>query len=314
MSAISVDNQPILSHNTNPKPLNLVLEGIRSRIQQVGDKPYVSVQKQMQILDELAAFEFGRFMIQNLGWNGYWTHYVLTYPEKGRKTGLGHDGKPLTEMENFLLNEAPTVLGTQQRYQHFLDQNQQAVREGAVLACIPCGLMGELLYLDYSNVRNFRLVGIDIDKDALAGAKALAQMLKLDQNVELLQKDAWNLDSRNDFDLISSNGLNIYEPDNDKLIELYRQFYLALKAGGKLVTSFLTYPPFDKEKCEWDITKIDSSAVLLEQIIFYDVLNGKWQCFRTSSEIHQELTSVGFQSVEFIYDEGRVFPTVVAMK
>lgn len=101
--------------------------------------------------------------------------------------------------------------------------------------------MGELLYLNYSAVRDFRLVGIDIDKDALAGAKALAQSLKLHKNVELLEKDGWRLGLKNEFDLISSNGLNIYEPDTNKVTELYRQFYLALKQGGKLVTSFLTY-------------------------------------------------------------------------
>ena len=314
MSIRSEDNQRTLSHNPIVDDLEEVLESIRALIQQAGDKPYVSVARQLQILDELAAFELGRFMIQNKGWNGYWTHYVLTFPEKGRKTGLGYDGKPLTKMENFILNEAPTVLATQQRYRHFLVQNQQAVRECAVLACIPCGLMGELLYLDYSAVRDFRLVGIDIDRYALDAARALAQSLKLDENVELLQKDAWTLGLKNEFDLISSNGLNIYEPDNDKVTELYRQFYLALKPGGKLVTSFWTYPPSHEEKCEWDLTKINTEAALLDKIIFSDVLNGNWLCFRTYSEMHQQLTSVEFKSVKFIDDQARIFPTVVAMK
>lgn len=121
------------------------------------------------------------------------------------------------------------------------------MQEGVVLACVPSGLMGELLNLDYSAVRDFRLVGIDIDRDALDGARALAQKLKLDQNVELLQKDAWNLGLRNEVDLISNNGLNIYEAELDKVTELYRQFYLALKPGGQLVTSFLTYPPSMKK-------------------------------------------------------------------
>lgn len=312
--SIDLENtQRTLSHNSHPNALEEVLESIRSKIQQSGDKPYASVAKQLQILDELAAFEFGRFMIQNRGWNGYWTHYVLTYPEKGRKTGLGHDGKPLTKMENFLLNEAPTVLATQERYRHFLAQNQQAVQEGAVLACVPCGLMGELLYLDYSAVRNFRLVGIDIDRDALDGARALAQKLKLDQNVELLQKDAWNLGLRNEFDLISTNGLNIYEPELDKVTELYRQFYLALKPGGQLVTSFFTYPP-SHEKCEWDMTKLNAEAARMEQIIFSDILNGKWLCYYTYSQMYEQLTSLGFKNIKFLDDTVRLFPTVLAKK
>lgn len=307
------DSQRILSHNSYPNELEEVLESIRIKIKQAGDKQYVSVARQLQILDELAAFELGRFMIQNRGWNGYWTHYVLTFPEKGRKTGLGHDGKPLTKIEDFLLNEAPNVLATQERYQHFLAQNQQAVQEGVVLACVPCGLMGELLNLDYSAVRDFRLVGIDIDQDALDDARALAQKLKLEQNIELLQKDAWNLGLRNEFDLISSNGLNVYEPDLDKVTELYHQFYLALKPGGKLVTSFLTYPP-SHEKSECDLTKINAEAAQMQQIIVSDILNFKGLCFSTYSQVAEQLSSVGFKNIRFIDDTARLFPTVLAQK
>jgi len=307
------DSQRVLSHNSDPNELEEVLESIRIRIKQAGDKQYVSVARQLQILDELAAFEFGRFMIQNRGWNGYWTHYVLTFPEKGRKTGLGSNGKPLTKIEDFLLNEAPTILATQERYRHFLAQNQQAVQEGVVLACVPCGLMGELLNLDYSTVRDFRLVGIDIDRDALDGARALAQNLKLAQNIELLQKDAWNLGLRNEFDLISSNGLNVYEADQDKVTELYRQFYLALKPGGKLVTSFLPYPP-SHEKCECDLTKISAEAAQMQQIILSDLLNSKGLGFSTYSQVDEQLTSVGFKNIRFIDDTARLFPTVLAQK
>jgi len=307
------DSQRILSHNSSPNELEEVLENIRIRIKQAGDKQYFSVARQLQLLDELAAFEFGRFMIQNRGWNGYWTHYVLTYPEKGRKTGLGYDGKPLTKIENFLLNEAPNILAAQERYRHFLAQNQQAVQEGVVLACVPCGFMSELLNLDYSAVRDFRLVGIDIDQDALDGARALAQKLKLEQNIELLQKDAWNLGLRNEFDLISSNGLNVYEAELDKVTELYHQFYLALKPGGKLVTSFLAYPP-SHEKCECDLTKINAEAAQMQQIILSDILNIKGLCYSTYSQMAEQLTSVGFKNIRFIDDTARSFPTVLAQK
>ena len=313
MSNSLEDSQRILSHNPYSNDLEEVLESIRIKIKLAGDKQHVSVARQLQLLDELAALEFGRFIIQNRGWNGYWTDYVLTFPEKGRKTGLGYNGKPLTNMENLLLNEAPNILATQERYRHFLDQNQQAVQEGAVLACVPCGLMGELLNLDYSGVKDFRLVGIDIEQDALDGARALAQKLKLDQNIELLQKDAWNLGLRNEFDWISSNGLNVYEPEIDKVTELYHQFYLALKPGGKLVTSFLTYP-LHHEKSECDLTKINAEAAQLQRIVFFDILNFKGVCFSTYSQVESQLSSVGFKNISFIDDKARLFPTVLAQK
>lgn len=74
------DSQRILSHNSHPNELDEVLESIRIRIKQAGDKQSFSVARQLQILDELAAFEFGRFIIQNGVWNSYWTDYVITYP------------------------------------------------------------------------------------------------------------------------------------------------------------------------------------------------------------------------------------------
>lgn len=114
--------------------------------------------------------------------------------------------------------------------------------------------------------------------------------------------------------LLSSNGLNVYEPDIDKLTELYRQFHLALKPGGKLVTSFLTYSSFNSEKSEWDMTKINPEAVLLQKIIFSDVLTPKWSSFCSSSEMHQQLASVGFKSISIIPDQAMLFPTVVAIK
>jgi hypothetical protein len=114
--------------------------------------------------------------------------------------------------------------------------------------------------------------------------------------------------------LISSNGLNIYEPNKDKVSELYRQFYLALKSGGRLVTSFLTYSPFKSEKSEWDMTKINPEAALLQRIIYSDILTPKWANYYTYSEMHEQLTLVGFKSVSFIPDKARLFPTVVAIK
>ncbi len=73
MSLGSENNQRILSHNPNSDALEEVIESIRQRIRQTGDKPHVSVARQLELLDEFAAFDYGRFMIQNKGLNGYWT-------------------------------------------------------------------------------------------------------------------------------------------------------------------------------------------------------------------------------------------------
>ena len=114
--------------------------------------------------------------------------------------------------------------------------------------------------------------------------------------------------------LISSNGLNVYEPDDEKVIELYRQFYKALKPGGKLVTSLLTYPPAVKNQCEWDMSKINQNDLLLQKIIFVDISEAKWQSYRSSEQTNAQLKSAGFENIQFIYDDAKMFPTVIAYK
>jgi len=132
--------------------------------------------------------------------------------------------------------------------------------------------------------------------------------------VKLHQGDAWKMTFKNEFDLISSNGLNIYEPDDERVTQLYQAFYNALKPGGKLVTSFLTPPPTLSNSCEWDMAAINQADLLKQKIIFVDILEAKWQCFRTSTQTQLRLESVGFEQIEFIYDKARLFPTVIAYK
>lgn len=304
----------LLSHQITAPNLAMTLGNIKARIIKASDKPHVSVKRQLQILDELTAFDFGRFLLQHQGANGFWTDYFLTHPCHGRKTGLNNAQQQFTALESFILDQAPLMLATQERFLHFLEENQRAVKDGATLACIPCGMMGELLYLNYTGINNIRLVGIDLDKQAIGDAKNLAQQKKLSHFTKFAQKDAWHLNIKNEFDLISSNGLSIYEPNDDKVFALYESFYNALAPHGKLVTSFLTYPPNFPELCEWEMQKINPADALLQRIIFADVLNAKFQCYQTSATTKKHLSKIGFKEIHFIYDQAKMFPTVVAAK
>jgi len=129
------------------------------------------------------------------------------------------------------------------------------------------------------------------------------------------QLDAFKMDSSNEFDLISSNGLNIYESDDKKVTKLYQNFYQALKPGGKLVTSFLTPPPGRDQVCDWDFDYINQEDLMLQKAIFADILQAKWQCFRTEEQTRLQLEEgAGFNNIKFKYDQARMFPTVIAIK
>jgi SAM-dependent methyltransferase len=206
------------------------------------------------------------------------------------------------------------MLATQQRFEIFLKENQKQVKNNAKLACIPCGMMGELLYLDYKNIESIQLIGIDYDLDTLNDANSLAQQQGLEKFLNLIHRDAWNLGFKEEFDLISSNGLNIYEPNIQKVTELYSQFYQSLKAGGTLVTSFLTHPPTLTDHCEWELSKVNQNDLMLQKMLFVDVIGAKWQCYSSSDQTYEQLKAVGFDEIEFIYDEAKLFPTVVALK
>ena len=105
-------NNKLLSHNNNPEALQNTIEKIKSRIIAQGNLPYVTVEKQLAILSVLSQFEFGQFLLQNQGLNGYLTHYVLMYPWNRNQN--------LSELEKFLLEKSPVVIATQERFQIFL--------------------------------------------------------------------------------------------------------------------------------------------------------------------------------------------------
>ncbi len=299
----------LISHEISQEPVEVLINKIATRIKQQGDKPYITVSAQLELLHQLSQFEFGIFLIRNRGINGYWTHYMLTHPLRSESSQT-----ILSPLETFILDSAPTMLATQQRFMIFLEENQKMVFDGAKLACVPCGLMGELLYLNYEGIERIDLIGIDYDQDSLFHAKKQAKKKNLSPFVHLHQTNAWDIESEETYDLISSNGLTIYEPDDKKVMDLYGIFYRALKQNGKLVTSFLTPPPNLTDDYEWDMVQIDPEALNLQKIIFVDILEAKWQCFRSSEQVKSQLQQAGFSNIEFIYDSAKLFPTVVAYK
>jgi SAM-dependent methyltransferase len=304
----------LISHSISSETVEESLRKISNRIKKQGDKPHASVDYQLKILEQLSQFDLGRFLLKNRGIDGYWTDYIVTHPWFGRKTGKNEARQEFSPLEDFILNKAPSVLATQQRFQLFLQENQKCVQNNKKLACIPCGMMGELLYLDYSNVSDLSLTGIDLDSNALKDARVLAEQKELSQHITLLHEDAWKLNLREEFDLISCNGLTIYEPNDDTVQELYGLFYRALKPGGRLVTSFLTPPPTDQYKCEWNMSKLRQDDLVLQMIIFKYVIDGKWQCFRSTQQTKKLLVSAGYKKIDFKNDNARMFPTVIAYK
>ncbi len=289
------------------------LKAVKEKITKRGNLPHVTTEEQLKIVDQLSMFPLGRFILERRGANGFWTDYMISHPIQGKLSGLNIDGIPFTPLESWFLNECPIVVAHQERFKIFQELNQKLIKNNCVLASIPCGLMRDLITLDYSSLNNFKLIGIDIDLESLFLADQLAKKHNIN-NIELIQRNAWELEFYEEFDVITSSGLNVYEADPKKVLDLYRQFFTAIKPGGHLIISVLTHPPSDTDEVDWDIDKISDKTLLMDRILHKDILEIKWRNFRSASNIKKEFEEVGFSEISVYFDKCRIFPTILAKK
>jgi ubiquinone/menaquinone biosynthesis C-methylase UbiE len=258
----------------------------------------------IELIKELSSFPLGMYLLENKVLNGYWTDYILTIT-KDKLTSA-------SSLEKKMLTEFPILLATQERYKFFLRENQKYVRDGASLASIPSGVGGELFNLDYSKASNVELHLVDISDESLDTARSRFTQQQVagfnSCNLHTQQEDAWLLSCHDKFDLISSNGLSIYEKSDQRIRDLYQVFFKALNSKGVLVTSTITPPEV------WDYSKIDQNALSLQQIVFKEIIGVKWQALRSVALTEYLLYQVGFKHIEVFYDQAKMFPTVVAHK
>ncbi|MEN6057439.1 class I SAM-dependent methyltransferase [Bordetella pertussis] len=296
---------PLISHRAASADLAGMVRQARQRIFLQGDLPGFDVARQIELLLGLAESELGRFLLLYRGLNAEWTHRLVTH-----QPGSG----ALAPLERVFYERLPAVLATRERHGHFRRALQRHLRPGCVAASVPCGWMSELLALDYSACPGVQLVGIDYDPEALDGATRLAAGHPLAAQITLHRQDTWALDTREGYDLLTSNGLNIYEPDDARVTELYRRFWQALKPGGVLVTSFLTPPPALSPDSPWDMQAIDPHDLQLQQLVFTRLIQPRWNALRTHAQTRAQLEEAGFTDLRFEDDRARLFPTVIARK
>ncbi|MDI9817810.1 MULTISPECIES: bifunctional 2-polyprenyl-6-hydroxyphenol methylase/3-demethylubiquinol 3-O-methyltransferase UbiG [unclassified Legionella] len=258
--------------------------------------------KKIELLTCLSEFALGRFLLTHRGLNGYWTSYLILH---------GIHQTSLSSLETWLLHQAPAIKATRERFYIFQEQLQKRLSDNMALASIPCGLMDDLLTLDYHGVSTISLTGIDLDSLSLTLAEENAHHHGI-EFVRFLKKDAWRLDITEQFDVIVSNGLNIYEPDPARLVNLYRQYHEALKNDGTLITSFVTPPPAVSPQSPWKNFNIEDTRK--QQLIFTEIIQANWQSYQLEDEASRQLTAAGFEVESIVYDSQCMFPTIVAKK
>jgi len=312
-----ISAQALTSGNRTHRPLypglEQAIENLKNRFISKGNYSLISPEGMSLILEDLANFPLGRHIILSGGSNDMWTDYLIS-PQEYLKTGKTIIDLDLSVIERFFLFSSPAVLAQRELHIKLQKTAQHHIEDGKTFASIPCGLMRDLLSLDYSGANNVSLIGIDIDQESIEKIKLLASKMKVNQ-VTYIQEDAWNLQYKKTFDFISSIGLNVYEKDNEKVIGLYKNLYDALKPGGVLFTGVLTWPPyFDKEKSDWNMNLIPKYDMYLETIIHRDILNIQWFNFRTIAEARDDFRKAGFKNIKIEQDSRCIFPAIIATK
>lgn len=275
----------------------------------------LSIRERARLSEEakhLSEFELGRFLIANQGaLSGWWTYYCI----------LGFKKKRITHpVERFLLEEAPSILATRERFGHFQSVARQIIETHAQtmpaikVASLPGGMAADMLTLDLSvdpKRCQLKFVNIDLDASVFDLARELAAEVDCKIPLECRQEDAWSLTSKKEFNLVLSNGLNIYVPEREKVIALYERLLEALKPGGTLVTSALTPPAVQGSKCEWCHDKIDATALARQAGIFAHILQATWSNYCTTEEMIDRLKIAGAVDIQVIPDSRKMFPTFV---
>jgi len=278
------------------------IQNIENRLRARSDLT-LPLEEEIQLLHQMTEFELGRFLLKNGGISGYWTAYWLIH---GPQKQLSHP------LENWLINHAPAFMASRERYKIFSTETQKRLKPDMKLASIPCGLLDDLLHLDYASAPNTQIYGFDLDAESIELAKVNAKKYGKESASHIEARDAWNLKADQEFDIITSNGLNFYEPDDAKVVELYQSFYGALKKGGILITSFLTPPPQIDPNSTWK--NFNPADVQKQKAIFRDIMDARWSALRSEELTRSQLETAGFKIREVIYDRQGLFPTLIAEK
>jgi hypothetical protein len=284
----------IISHlNTQENNIERLEKNILSL-----QKTYLPITEELEILGLLQEFPLGQFLINNRGLNGYWTDYLISKCHEN----ITH------KLEYFLLNSCPGILATRERFNIFQEEIKKHIKAEDNVASIPSGLMSDFLTLEKSIKDKLNMYAVDLDKNSLQAIKQQST----NTNVNLIHQDAWDLNFNNFFDLIASNGLNIYEKDHEKLISLYQKFYDALKKDGILIISFLTSPPSIDSKSPWK--NYNDEHLRIQRAIFEDILSVMWANYQTEDSMREKMESIGFEVLNVIYDSQGMFPTITLKK
>lgn len=306
----NLHNSEILSHKiSNSENFDKTYQEIFEKIKiQKLDKENEEIL--VDLLGKVKNSEMLKFLVEHSGFNGYWTEYMCSYPETKQ------NGFTVSECsyENYIMENFPIAIATQTRYQIFKNEIKKLLQDNISIASLPCGLMNDILSQNFSNIKNFKLHGIDLDQASLDQARAIALSKGLIYHSKFTKEDAWEINYQNEFDLFVCNGLNIYVNDDEKIVKMYEKVYKSLKENGIILTSTLVPPPSESPDSTWKMDKINPEALKIQVSFLNYFMKYNTSNFKTPLGFIKLLEKAGFKNFEILPDALGIFVTIRAQK
>lgn len=209
------------------------------------------------------------------------------------------------------LLENCTTRGIVERFHNFQDAMHKLIREGQIgsdsyIASIPCGLMREVLTLNFEGTRP-HIVGIDKDPQSLLASKKLAAEMAI-SHVDFYRKDALFLGPIRSVDVLISNGLAVYLDDHE-LLELFQQFQGSMSSGGYFITNHMT------PESEWNREHATAEDLKFQHDFLRNIVRGRWlQHLRPISQVVEMLEQAGFDVLDVREGNTGIFPVYITRR
>lgn len=281
---------------------------------------------QLNYLERLYTFDLGKHLVDHGNLDAYWTDYITYYPLNEDSQRLVHTGQShgQDDLLIYLTERCPIFKATQERFQIFVEAIKNEIQiyahknSNMTIASFGCGCMRDICSQDFSNLMsNTKIFGIDTDSNVL---DLIREVFAQHQNteasnatVEVIIDDALTVILPQKADLIVSNGINIYEHNDEAVTSFYRNCAQNLNPEGTLIISFLTPPLNDSRGCPWNMENVNSEDLHIQKQVL-SASNVGWTATRTYEQTISQLEEAGFTNFNYLPDLANMFPTIIAKK
>ena len=257
----------------------------------------------LNILDQLASSETGRFLIEYPRIDSFWVQCMerLHFLETSSN-----------EIEYFLKAQAPLIQAIHRTADTLNVWLRDNLRDGLSLCACGARTVRHLLPFDYENLVNISIMMVDPLRQNLNFMGDIAAEHKLSSLLYPILGHPCDLDFRESLDVIVLDPLDLTP---DQYAVFYDRAHRALKPGGVLVQTFFTGSPQQSSTSPWKMEAIVQEDLDRQTFLFNKILNIEYpHALHSLDTLGNNLSQAGFANVDYVPDPAFMYPLVLAQK